>query len=293
MTSILKLALWLSAVSPVWAETRDLIIVAGQSNAVGFDAYASQLPEDERDKDVLFWWRVGDPPPDAHDVSSGGKWRSLQPQPKGSPAITTTAEEKKNFPRQYGNFAKSEGGFGPEFGLSRELRVREGKSPAIVKVAFSGTSVAADWNPDDTGTAGACYRALVNETKSAISEATAEGIVLKLRAIVWVQGESDATAAFASQYEKNLGHMMDRLREDLGAKEVPAFIGVNVRFGNDKNPHMPVIVAAQRSLAEKQPHITYVDTSGAETLGPNHTHFTAEGTLEIGKRFARALLSAP
>jgi len=83
------------------------------------------------------------------------------------------------------------------------------------------------------------------------------------------------------------------LRGDLSSPELAVLIGVNVRFGNGKNPHMPVIVAAQKSLGEKEPLITYVDTSGAETLGPNHTHFTAAGTLEIGRRFARALLNVP
>jgi drug/metabolite transporter (DMT)-like permease len=34
-----------------------------------------------------------------------------------------------------------------------------------------------------------------------------------------------------------------------------------------------------------------VDTAGAETLPPSHTHFTAAGTLEIGRRYAEALLS--
>ncbi len=58
----LGLALLLPCLSP--AETRDLILVAGQSNAVGFDAYAEELPADPRDADTMFWWRVGDPPPD-------------------------------------------------------------------------------------------------------------------------------------------------------------------------------------------------------------------------------------
>jgi len=35
-----------------------------------------------------------------------------------------------------------------------------------------------------------------------------------------------------------------------------------------------------------------VDTEGAETLGPIHTHFTAAGTIEVGERFAKALLEA-
>src|SRR4051794_39675304 len=64
------------------AETRDLILVAGQSNAVGFDATPAQLPADPADKDVLFWWRCGDPPPDDFD-SNGPGWTALQAQPVG------------------------------------------------------------------------------------------------------------------------------------------------------------------------------------------------------------------
>ena len=46
----------------------------------------------------------------------------------------------------------------------------------------------------------------------------------------------------------------------------------------------------QRALAAMDPLSRYVDTEGAETLPPSHTHFTAKGTLEIGHRFATALL---
>lgn len=67
------------------AETRDLILVAGQSNAVGADALASELPADPADQSVLFWWRTGDPPPDEYDTTSGGKWTTLRPQPRGNP----------------------------------------------------------------------------------------------------------------------------------------------------------------------------------------------------------------
>lgn len=156
-----------------FAVKRDLVIVAGQSNAVGFDAYAYELPSDPTDEDVMFWWRVGDPPPDEYDVTSGSQWTHLQIQPRGTPRETATAEAKKKFPRQYGNFQKPEGGFGPEMGFAREWRTREKQPLAIVKVAFSGTALMQDWNPDDTGASGACYRALVSETKAAIAAARA------------------------------------------------------------------------------------------------------------------------
>lgn len=274
------------------AETRDLIIVAGQSNAVGYDAYASELPPDDTDKQAMFWWRVGDPPPDEFDVTSGRQWTTLQPQPRGTPLDVKTLPEddpRKKLQRQYGNFKKPEGGFGPEIGLARELRAKGGKPLAIVKVAFSGTGIVTDWHPDDGGPAGSCYRSLIEETKAALTAAKAQGVTLRPRALIWVQGENDANAGAAAAYEKNLLHFLARLRADLAAPEMPALIGVNTRFGDGKNPNMPTVVAAQKAAAEKDKRSVYVDTEGAETLPPN-THFTAAGTLEIGKRFATALL---
>jgi hypothetical protein len=54
---------------------------------------------------------------------------------------------------------------------------------------------------------------------------------------------------------------------------------------------MPKVVEAQQEVAATRPRTRYVDTAGAETLPPSHTPFTAAGTLEIGRRFAEALLS--
>ncbi len=278
----------LLAFTSIGCKTHDLILVAGQSNAVGFDAYASQLPADSHDKEVLFWWRVGDPPPDSHDSTSSRQWTSLQPQPRGFPLPKTNV-----VPRQYGNFAKPEGGFGPEIGLARELRAMEGKPLAIIKVAFSGTAMRTDWNPADAGDGGACYRALISEAKSAIADARARGTKLNLRALVWVQGESDSNPTDAPNYEQALTAMLAALRRDLAAPALIALLGVNTHFGNDKNPHVAKIVAAQRAIAAKDTRCVYVDTEGAETLKPNQTHFTAAGTLEVGRRFADALLAMP
>lgn len=47
------------------AETRDLLPIAGQSNAVGYDAKPSELPADDADKQVMFWFRAGDAPPES------------------------------------------------------------------------------------------------------------------------------------------------------------------------------------------------------------------------------------
>jgi hypothetical protein len=159
---IVALFLCSASKSAFAAETRDLILVAGQSNAVGYDAKASELPADAADKEILFWWRTGDPPPDGHDSTSGGKWTHLQSQPKGNPVY------------RFGNFANADGGFGPEIGLARGLYAKGDKQLAILKAAWNGTSMTQAWNPADPGDGGSCYRALVSEIKAALAAARSQ-----------------------------------------------------------------------------------------------------------------------
>ena len=284
----LGLALLLQGLA--YAETRDLILVAGQSNAVGADAYAEELPADPKDAATMFWWRVGDPPPDEFDGTSARQWSTLHFQPR-TPAMP--AINGKKLARQYGNFnLKSKGGFGPEIGMVRTLATKESRPLAVIKTAFSGTSVAGDWNVGHPGKADPCYRAMIDEAKAAIASAKAKDITLRARAFVWVQGESDANAKDAPAYVANLSAMLQRLRADLNAPDMILLLGVNTRFGNGKNAFMPKIIDAQKEVAAALPRARYVDTAGAETLPPSHTHFTAVGTLEIGRRYAEALLAA-
>jgi len=254
----------------------DLLLVAGQSNAVGYDTSPDQLPQEYVNKNVMFWWRCGDPPADEFDSNSDHKWVGLQVQPKGTP--------KKKGSRQYGNFHNPKGGFGPEMGLASALLKRQGnRLLAIVKVAYSGTSVV-DW---DTKTKGSCYQALVSETKLAIAKAKEKGITLHIRALIWVQGESDANKYHYAKYKERLGKIIGALRKDLGAPKIIALLGLNTKFQHDK-VYVPKIVKAQKALAETSPYIEYVDDTGCEVV--NRCHFSSKGMLEYGSRFAEQLL---
>jgi len=266
----------------------DLLIVAGQSNAVGFDTDMAKLGTDELDKSIRFRFRVGDPPPDDRDsMSSRTKWTHLSVQPLGNPG-------PKSEPRQYGNFVNLAGGFGPEVSFARKLKRRDqqlGRESelAVVKVAFSGTSVADDWDPAGEDKRGACYRALLEEVRAAQSLAEAEGMTVNFRGLVWVQGESDANANDAPKYAERLTAMFATLRRDLKAERLPILVSVNVHFHEGKNKFMPDIIAAQKHVGHEFSDCRYVDTSGAGLENP--VHFNSEGTIEVGKRFASALLS--
>ena len=299
----LWLALWplssLPAQQPI-----DVIIVSGQSNAVGFDAPPEELPASEWDEQIRFWWRCGDPPPDKHD-SNSGRWTTLRPQPLGNPI-----RPRQSGDRQYGNFAQRAGGFGPEIGLARAIASRGGRPLAIIKVAFSGTHLAGDWNPGlaaKTGPAvnttlepdanepetmasvgdsrGACYRSLLAETNRAMTELRKTGKP-RLVGFVWIQGESDATADRAPQYRTNLSQMITALRRDLAAPELIALLGVNTKFQAGKNKNLDIVIEAQKAYADTDPRARYVDTDGASIA--NNVHFDAAGTLDVGRRFADA-----
>ena len=108
----------------------------------------------------MFWWRVGDPPPDEFDGTSARQWTTLQFQPRTQ---AMEGDAAKKLGRQYGNFnKKTKGGFGPEIGMVRTLATKESRPLAVIKTAFSGTSVAADWNVGLPGKADACYRAMID-----------------------------------------------------------------------------------------------------------------------------------
>ena len=252
----------------------DLVIVAGQSNAVGYDAKPSELPADASDREVLFWWRTGDPPPDEHDSSSNHQWTHLQVQYLGNPI-------KPRRDRQYGNFAQADGGFGPEIGFAREWQKRHQQKLAIVKTAFSGTGLGKDWDPKSDSESGACFRTMVSEIQAAVAAAELKNLKLRPRAILWVQGESDANEIDAPLYAKRLQQMLAELRKQLNAPDLKALVAVNTRFQQGKNKFMPAIVQAQRDCAAAGPLCRYVDTSEASIA--NAAHFDTAGTLMVGR----------
>jgi hypothetical protein len=269
---------------PPAAPALDVIVVAGQSNAVGFDADPAELPPDPADRDVLFRWRCGDPPPDAHDTASAPGWTTLRPQPRGEPRPSPRPQAD----RQYGNFALPAGGFGPEIGLARALRRAEpARRLAIVKVAYSGTALRTGWNHDDPGEGGACFRALVQEVSAALADSRATGDAPHLRALVWVQGESDASTTAAPHYPARLESFLGALRAALAAPRLPALLALNLDNGGGRNRFIPEIAAAQRTVAARDPHVAYVDMTGIPVA--NAAHWSAAGTLLAGERFAAAL----
>lgn len=263
-------------------ETVDLFILAGQSNATGVADHngtasrpAEPLSGPLPDPRIKYWH------------SSGG--------------INTPREDSLFWGRLD---TLSQGDYGPEFGLGRELDA-QGHNTAIIKVAWGGTSLGNHWN---SRTNGQLWQQWQQATTSAINALQANGIQVRARGFFWMQGESDAlNQSFAEGYEINFSHLIEDVDLHLTGlgvavdemRYVTGLIdGTSGNFGGTF-PWNDEVIAAQRGVMNSMgPRGRWISTDLFETydeapwLGINDAlHFTGTGSTQLGTAFAQAWAS--
>lgn len=111
-----------------------------------------------------------------------------------------------------------------------------------------------------------------------------------LKAILWHQGESDATPELAPAYEAKLHDLIARFRTALDAPDVPFIVGQLGQY-----PDVPwddarrLVDAAHRSLPGKVRHTAFVSSEGL-VHGGDKVHFDRSSLRELGIRYADAYL---
>ncbi len=251
-----QLFLFISSVlllnTPLYADTIDLFIMAGQSNMQGWRSDAAHYPPDPAhiDQQIPFYYKA---------VGYGStqlKWEVLEPQQGHFPA----------------------GHFGPEVTFARTA-FHFGYHPAIFKYSSGGSSLKSDWK-----TAGqhGQYDDMVKHLKFAIHNMEAQGHHVIPRAIIWIQGESDAEdAQLAHDYYWRLKNMLNHLRRVvLRHPHLPVVLSVD-----EMHPQVqqhPEVVKAQQQLAREDHSIRFFSMRGLQKY--DVTHLTAKGTILQGKR---------
>ncbi|MEX0882736.1 MAG: sialate O-acetylesterase, partial [Cyclobacteriaceae bacterium] len=230
----------------------DLFIWSGQSNAQGWMGDAANYPEEgiELDDSILLNWTFVD------NQSSGGKWVKMQAQD--------------------GRFPK--GHFGPEVSFGRELK-KAGYNPAIFKYTKGATGLAHDWkSPGDGG----IYDRMTEDLRLAIKNLERKGFNVKLRAFIWIQGETDAgNENTAGEYYANLKKMIHDLRHNVIIEpHLKIILGVDEQHQYVKE--RPVVVQAQKKLAAEDTTIVFTSMIGLSKA--DATHLTPEGLVAHGKR---------
>jgi hypothetical protein len=184
------------------------------------------------------------------------------------------------------HFDKPIAGVGPgrSFGIAiaeADPTIRIGLIPAAV-----GGSAISSWEPGavHAETGAHPYDDAIRRARAAMREG-------ELEAILWHQGESDATAAAAPLYAERLRALVERFRADLGDPDLPVLVAQVGRFEGKPwdAPHLQVD-AAHRELASRLPNVAYVSAEGLAHKGDT-LHFSAPAARELGRRYAEAYLA--
>ncbi|PQO45161.1 sialate O-acetylesterase [Blastopirellula marina] len=154
----------------------------------------------------------------------------------------------------------------------------------LIPCAVGGTSIER-WVPGayDPATKTHPYDDMLPRAKQALEAGTLCGIL-------WHQGEGDANPARSKAYEKNLTELVERLRKELDAPEVPFIIGQLGQFpGREWNENTHAVDDAQRHYTETHPHAAFVSSDDLKDKGDS-VHFDAASYRELGRRYAKAYL---
>ncbi len=270
-----------------------LLIVAGQSNANGFESYATD-PVTGIDYLAAPYTNGAD----THDLLTWLPWSVLQ----GAGATPVPLDSPQQF--LAGTTALSI--FGPEVGLGRQLWADTGRSVTFVKAAYEGTSLAVDWSPSRKGTPPkGLFPGMLAKVQSVMTADAAAGQFDVLGGFYWYQGETDATKpSWADDYQDHLTALIDAVRSDLPisptapvvlAKEdisqyvayLAATTGLSAKEQARFLAGNTAVRAADDWAAANLPDVREVDSLGLARAGPENIHLDNVSQLWIGEQMAK------
>jgi hypothetical protein len=291
---LLLIAFRAAALDPLLPKTVYVILLGGQSNALGWGYHqylqdiGSPLAKPQTDVDLFTGVEMYLPRHTLTALQSGsGNARIMAGKTQQYPAITNAPVSR----------------FGPELSLGRTVRdlIRDPDSRvAVIKHAVGGTSLYKHWLPD--GTAG---RAADGPVYQAFQTTVQAGIAalkkryphseIKILGMCWDQGGSDATEGYGNQYETNLTLFVQDIRETFGATLPFVLSKLSPNQGNAdlRNP----VRAGQQAVADAGPRVVATETSGANYLTASGfpeggVHYLSASYLQIGRDLGQALVAA-
>jgi sugar lactone lactonase YvrE len=289
-----------SSIPSLLADEFDLYYLGGQSNMEGF-GYNKDLSDEDRQV-AGAWIYQATAVPDQNPALGLGRWSLVEPGHGTGFASDGKSDQLSER-------------FGVEFSFAKELRQRRpDRKIAIIKYARNGSSIdhrAAThfgcWDPDFHADSGLHrdinqYDQFLAALRSALAIEDIDGDGTKDQlvpaGIVWMQGESDAMHGeeIAANYERNLKRLLDLMRAALRTDDLPVAIG---RISDSKQGTDDLIWKHGFVVRQSQANFVRQDRAArlvTHTDGYRYSdpwHYDSKGYLDLGWRFAQALLSVP
>ena len=205
------------------------------------------------------------------------------------------------------NFGDSgnQGGIGPEYAFGLQVGSQLGDQVLLIKYAFGGKSLIADFRPPSSGApVGPYYTGMIARVNQVLANLATyypayTGGGYEIAGFGWHQGWNDMGEA-TSVYETNLINLIKDLRADLGVPNLPVSIG-NTGMANSA---CGTILQAQLNVGNPTLHpefagtVTPVDTRPFDfgvLLGGSdegyHWNWNAESYFNIGESMGKAMLA--
>lgn len=236
-----------------------LIVVAGQSNALGYTLGPIDLPPHLRKPvaRVQIW-----------DPARRG-FAPLQP------GVNTGTP---NNPRAWGPEA--------QFAF-RWSQAHPCGELYVVKYARGETGLApdpahADWSPASAGEVWDQATAQVDAAKAALKK---QEPAARVEAVFWMQGETDAQdPAKASAYQQNLTRLIMRIRSRWGDDQTSVYVA-QIDRPPGSNAGWDTVRQAQTAVAASTPNVHLTDTDPLPRQPADGVHLTGAGQVGLGERF--------
>lgn len=240
-------------------DTLDLFLLVGQSNMKGRGAIEMKPQEN---KNILFFhskqrqWNIARDPLHA----------------QGTPDRIDGSDNS---------------GTGPGMSFARTLAQHDAKLKiGLIPGAVGGAPIGS-YGKDKK-----LYQRSLELTRQAVEEVAKHSkLKTRIKAILWLQGESDSTKPLYQSYESKLLDMIDRYRSDLKNPTLP-FIACTLGSYINKGPfqHVKETNKVLLGLPEKRKHTACIDARDLKGHIGDKLHYDTESQIEIGKRFAAAYL---
>lgn len=165
-------------------------------------------------------------------------------------------------------------GINPGFSFSKKIAAETGRKVLLVVNARGGTALY-EWKKSSS-------KGYYNEAVKRTKQAQKYG---KLVGILWHQGESNSSNP--SGYLESLKGMVDDLRNDLNAPDVPFIAGEIAQWQSNASKFNPVI----QGISAVIPNSDYVSSVGCTPWkDESDPHFSRDGQILLGERYAEKIL---
>ena len=175
--------------------------------------------------------------------------------------------------------------FGPEIGIAEALHEKYANKLFIIKFACGASNLRDDWTQRDSE----MYPRLVKYVNKAIGKLTKQGYKPTIKAFCWMQGEGDTySATYHAHYKENLITFVGHVREDFakyaGDREI-TFVDAKICPG--QWTFWAEVNIAKRQFSEMSDNNLLIDSiQEGLTLGSDNAHFDSRSQVELGHLFA-------